>query len=615
MLPFFPSPYPDELFYSVCARYHLWSRNKNVRWTKKDLFDKESVSIPIELPTNLNMLYKKLTSGSLNKPDVLIENTSLFPFYKPFLPLDRVKMIINGMKESGYKNGDIRMSTGITTNHIESIKHLRYCPDCIREDNKKYHEFYWHRSHQISVINVCPIHNAVLVNSGIPVRNKGLIDLEDVINEVDKCETRYESNSHCLEIAKEVYWLLSKPIPVLGLQELRRRYLYYLQKCNLATYTGKVRQRVLVSELSDFYNGDNFFQKLNNKISIKQVGSMIKNILLEQPRSVHPIYHVLLIKFLGLSLEEFFFNEVGEFKPFGEAPWICLNHVANHYKKPVINRCEVTLQPNTGLPLGTFYCDCGFIYTRKGPDKDESDKYKITSIRAYGKIWSETLIHLHKVEKKSNKEIAKCLNIDPKTVKNQLIRLLHANDQPFEHKLKSYRQAWLNIIENNPEKRRKELSQMMDKEYNWLYRNDYSWLLSNSPPDKAQPPPKHLIGGKLVDWEKRDQEVAKQIKQISNEMRNLEGKPIRITVSSIGKKLGNLWLLQKQLSKLPLTKNAIDSAVETTEDFQLRRVRWVIQKFNEDGVRFTKWQVEREAGLSRSYSERVGKEIDNALIS
>src|SRR5471030_3483591 len=42
---------------------------------------------------------------------------------------------------------------------------IRACPDCIKADVEKLGEAYWHRTHQIDVVHVCPIHGVLLLNA------------------------------------------------------------------------------------------------------------------------------------------------------------------------------------------------------------------------------------------------------------------------------------------------------------------------------------------------------------------------------------------------------------------------------------------------------------------
>ena len=43
MLQYFPTPYPDELWYSILGRYHVRSGNQNSATTLRELFGAESV--------------------------------------------------------------------------------------------------------------------------------------------------------------------------------------------------------------------------------------------------------------------------------------------------------------------------------------------------------------------------------------------------------------------------------------------------------------------------------------------------------------------------------------------------------------------------------------------
>ncbi|MBV7508768.1 hypothetical protein KW850_26495 [Bacillus sp. sid0103] len=52
--------------------------------------------------------------------------------------------------------------------------------------------------------------------------------------------------------------------------------------------------------------------------------------------------------------------------------------------KNVLTSCVITRDYKTGLPVGTFTCSCGFVFSRKGPDKTNEDRYKIGRIKELG---------------------------------------------------------------------------------------------------------------------------------------------------------------------------------------------------------------------------------------
>ena len=94
--------------------------------------------------------------------------------------------------------------------------------------------------------------------------------------------------------------------------------------------------------------------------------------LVRNPRKAsHPLRHILLIHFLGKSLNDFF-GSSPDYRPFGQGPWPCLNPVADHYHEQVISNCTVGLNCETKAPTGTFACECGFVY--KGRDQADSKK-------------------------------------------------------------------------------------------------------------------------------------------------------------------------------------------------------------------------------------------------
>ena len=77
------------------------------------------------------------------------------------------------------------------------------------------------------------------------------------------------------------------------------------------------------------------------------------------------LYHLLLIQFLGLNVEEFF-HLTEELTPFGEGPWPCLNPAADHYRWPVITECWLSGRLRYGKLTGRLRCGCGFATLGQG---------------------------------------------------------------------------------------------------------------------------------------------------------------------------------------------------------------------------------------------------------
>src|SRR5699024_8764306 len=72
-------------------------------------------------------------------------------------------------------------------------------------------------------------------------------------------------------------------------------------------------------------------------------------------------------------------------------------------------------------------------------------------------------------------------------------------------------------------------------------------------------------------------EYYSKIKRLYEELIMLD-KPVRITISVIGKRLGILSNLEKHLDKLPQTKKLLTDVTETTQQFQIRRCCTIINQ-------------------------------------
>ncbi len=169
MLGFFPTPYPDELLYSLVARYHIRSGNKSFRQTHEELF--ETVELQpdkIVLPNNLNFLVSQLPQGSQLTVESLIKRNTLHPFFRSFLtPIE-----IYSFKNSLRSKSSISISQAAKISDKERNQKLKFCPLCYAEEEKRYGEAYWHRQHQIPGMLVCLKHEVPLLDSKILLENK-----------------------------------------------------------------------------------------------------------------------------------------------------------------------------------------------------------------------------------------------------------------------------------------------------------------------------------------------------------------------------------------------------------------------------------------------------------
>lgn len=152
------------------------------------------------------------------------------------------------------------------------------------------------------------------------------------------------------------------------------------------------------------------------------------------------------------------------------------------------------------------------------------------------------------------------------------------------------REKWLNFIKENPHSTTTEIRVFDRGVYDFLYRYDKAWLRENSPKRKRKQ------GKNNINWKKRDEEVLKKVKDILPELLDESIKPVRVTKGLIGRKIGEVTLIEKKLDNIPKSKELINSIVESIEDYQKRRVIWVRNNcFNNEIA--TESKVKRKAGI------------------
>ena len=134
MLTWFPSPYPDELFYSVLCRYYLSSGIKEHYLVKKQLFGtKAGVKMATLYPNaTIHAILSQLPEKVFDGRDMILHHTP-FLYYARMYPQQEREALLD----------DLLQGRGKTPTHLwktfpKDDYALRYCPLCIQEDTKIY---------------------------------------------------------------------------------------------------------------------------------------------------------------------------------------------------------------------------------------------------------------------------------------------------------------------------------------------------------------------------------------------------------------------------------------------------------------------------------------------
>src|SRR5690242_884183 len=123
MLRCVPDPYPDEIFYSICARFSDCVRYYKPQRVMLDLFGTQYATAAVTFPCYLDYFADQLPSGSIYTAEYLIAKHTLFPFYGAFLSSEKLHLLVSDIRG---KNGLIaHMHAGISGSRITLPKRLR----------------------------------------------------------------------------------------------------------------------------------------------------------------------------------------------------------------------------------------------------------------------------------------------------------------------------------------------------------------------------------------------------------------------------------------------------------------------------------------------------------
>jgi hypothetical protein len=226
-----------------------------------------------------------------------------------------------------------------------------------------------------------------------------------------------------LKLARDAAWLLEHSSPGTNLSALYNRYLSLLIERRAATYTGSIHVTKLLSEFIN-YCSSSLLKQLRCQFtgSDQRKTNWLLRLVRPPKHTQHPLYHLLLIQFLGLTAEGFF-QLPTELSPFGEGPWPCLNPAAEHFREPVISEYKLSSRLRDGRPTANFCCKCGFAYARSGPDSLSKDKFRIGRIVSFGPVWEAKLKQLWKDSSLSLSEVGRRLRVDTLTLRRHAARL------------------------------------------------------------------------------------------------------------------------------------------------------------------------------------------------
>ncbi|WP_180970065.1 TnsD family Tn7-like transposition protein [Deinococcus planocerae] len=604
MVALFPSPYEDELLYSLCARYARLMGYGNLKTTLWHLFGRETITAVMDLPTHLGHLAGQLADIGGPGVEELIDQHTLLPYFAAFHLPERREEVRAAMRGDGHPHWRL----GLMASRVAAARALRFCPSCVTEERTRHGEAYWHRAHQLPGVLVCERHAVWLEESEVvlpaPVTRHVFIPAETVIPQnlfarqvPEGCE-----RDVLLDLARRALGVMVGPPPAVLPSALRDGYLAALAERQLATFSGQAHIEEVRAALRTVFPAE-----VMERIGLPPEDDGWWLRLLRKPRvAAHTLHHLLMQAFLGLHRERLGTTP----PPFGSGPWPCLNAASAHHGEPRIERVQVNYTCNAREPIGTFTCSCGFAYRRVGPDRTPQDARRLDRVAAYGPVWEFALRKFWLDPALSLRELSRRLGFDPGTVRQQAARLGLPPQRPGSRGAKPPREkidvpgttawnwrreecraAWQQQREEKPEASTSGLRRLIPGVYIWLYRHDRNWLTRNKP---LRTTPRPSIP--RVDWGRRDTRLARELRRAAQDLLRLE-RPIRVTPGRLGREVGQAALLEQHLGRLPRCARVLAEVSETREAFAVRRIRRAAAGLQQMGGRIPRWHFARLCGL------------------
>jgi hypothetical protein len=354
LLAHFPTLYEDELLYSGIARYHLNSGNRTQKQTIEDLFGDRLVCSSADLPSHLEILAAKINNQYSS--EYLIQNHTLLPYYTQFLSRKKIDQVMVMMKK-GAAQGEVHASLGLLATNVKAPKYLKYCRECYKTELMTC-EPYWHRSHQLPGVSVCPYHKLPLSVSNVDYTTQNhkfeFVPLSKIghrhFPEIYFNKKWSDTLEYIAELSASM--LQSSRFPT----EAKFSYKKALYELGYMTAGKRIRFAPLINKFREFYS-DELLQFLHCGVN-DAAETWFHKILRNTAEIIHPLRHILVLRFLGITTDRMLTFSSGS--PFGTGPWPCLNKAAEHYYQDVIEECNISRCSKTGLPIGTFKCSCGF---------------------------------------------------------------------------------------------------------------------------------------------------------------------------------------------------------------------------------------------------------------
>ena len=584
-LPFYVVPEKDETVYSTVCRCVIRSNRDITAFLQELTGQKRRVPLLSTVPALLSQIAAKVPFGHpwYDDPHRILRERTLLPYYL-FGDLPEQRLPIYEAASVATMANSIPVSLGLSQYRCEAVaQHLRYCPQCAKEDMEESGFPYFHLKHQLPGVAVCWKHGEWLAHGCRTCGTYPLLKMPRALPGICRCkdgaDPLFVVNNQTLE-KQALLWIAQQSAAILD-RPWDSPGLYRADIKTLALQKGFGRGRNVVPErlanavLRRF--GEETLSWLKFPAFVDGIPApWIRRFLndVDGGRRRPLIISLLLVGVLADSLEAFL-QSVEAIR----TPVLCLNNEATYP--------QWHSQAQEILESG----ECGIPGTAKRLGIRSQELIKVAAARGWRvplsaqtrKIYGEGKIAAIREGIRAGRdktEIRKSYGCSDWTM--QLIELSEPglnqeyHDARKEITRERNRQKLLDFMESEPAPTREGLQEKEPGAYEFLIEYDKEWFDATLP--KAT-----RVGGSVgrkpkTDWQGLDSEKARELEEIRPQLYDEKSRPVRVTKTYALKKINSLSVHSNSRANLPLVDKALTEIEEDVASFQRRKIRWALNQ-------------------------------------
>lgn len=474
----------DESFFSLCCRQHRSLCYVDASSTTTWLFGAGCRVLPHDFPCYLDSLTQE-AKECWGGPLTIIQEHTIFPMFCPFQSEERVKAALEAMYSP--RLDTIKYRLGLVTSRYGAEHPLKACPACIADDRAKYGVAYWHTSHQYPGVTLCPIHGDLIRICSAKRQWSGLtgwvLPSEDILEIFTAPELNQETELILKKLGETVLDLANYGLSIyFNSDNVSKVYKEALHQVSLTS----AQRTKIEADLAEFALHLQPFLPLASLPTTPKAAATFLAHMSRKPRShYHPLKHLILITWL-----------FGGLRPFQDA--------MNRLKPRQINQAQLPPPISAGLVEPEKEGNAAMSLSLN--PKSLKPKKLIPALRE--KIRNSLLNGISKNSICDQHRISICtinrlLRAEPQ------IRSTWKEKQQLITKRK-HRAAWSRATIASPNAGPKRIRSLLPKVYQWLYRNDRTWLIA-----KIKKMPCERQGNHAdTDWDVRDRELCELIRAV-----------------------------------------------------------------------------------------------------